>query len=169
MRYSDLPPRGMTGAPENAPAATVTLRGMGTLDRKHIGAHSELIASSWLLKQGYEVFRNVSQHGVVDIIAMKDGKTMLLDVKSASPNAMPKSITEEQDRLGVKILTVYQDDSCEILELIARKTQPRACLRCGKTYDPRRSEQQYCSKLCRHRSWLRNNKKPLPPHTRPEG
>lgn len=32
------------------------------IDRKHRGARSELIASTYLLDQGYEVFRNVSSH-----------------------------------------------------------------------------------------------------------
>jgi hypothetical protein len=36
---------------------------------KHVGARSELIACEWLLAQGYEVFRNVSAHGPIDIIA----------------------------------------------------------------------------------------------------
>lgn len=35
---------------------------------KHKGAHSELVATAWLIEQGYEVFRNVSQHGAVDLI-----------------------------------------------------------------------------------------------------
>jgi hypothetical protein len=41
---------------------------------KHKGARSELVACAWLLCQGYEVFRNVSQHGLMDIIAIKDGE-----------------------------------------------------------------------------------------------
>lgn len=38
------------------------------MEKKHKGAASELIATVWLLKKGYEVFRNVSSHGTVDII-----------------------------------------------------------------------------------------------------
>ncbi len=44
------------------------------MEKKHKGAASELIATVWLLKKGYEVFRNVSSHGTVDIIA-KNPKT----------------------------------------------------------------------------------------------
>ena len=32
-----------------------------SLPLKHKGAHAELVATAWLLEQGYEVFRNVSQ------------------------------------------------------------------------------------------------------------
>ena len=31
------------------------------MEKKHKGAHSELIACAYLLHEGYEVFRNVSQ------------------------------------------------------------------------------------------------------------
>lgn len=39
------------------------------MEKKYKGSASELIATVWLLKKGYEVFRNVSPHGTVDIIA----------------------------------------------------------------------------------------------------
>jgi Holliday junction resolvase-like predicted endonuclease len=52
------------------------------MDTKHVGARSELLACAWLLAEGYEVFRNVSSHGHVDIIALKDGKTFYFDVKT---------------------------------------------------------------------------------------
>lgn len=35
---------------------------------KHKGALYEILAVSWLLKQGYEVHRNISQHGTFDMI-----------------------------------------------------------------------------------------------------
>jgi Holliday junction resolvase-like predicted endonuclease len=41
------------------------------MDSKHKGAHSELVACAWLLRQGYEVFRNISDRGIIDIIAIK--------------------------------------------------------------------------------------------------
>lgn len=69
---------------------------------KHKGAHAELRASAWLLSQGYEVFRNVSQHGPVDIIALNP-KTLafiLIDVKTrykyqtdASRKARPAGVS----------------------------------------------------------------------------
>jgi Holliday junction resolvase len=49
---------------------------------KHRGASSELIATLWLLDQGYDVFRNISAHGKVDIVAIRDGEITLIDVKT---------------------------------------------------------------------------------------
>lgn len=48
---------------------------------KHKGAHAELRACAWLLEQGYEVFRNVSSHGKIDLVAIKDGEVRFFDVK----------------------------------------------------------------------------------------
>jgi Holliday junction resolvase-like predicted endonuclease len=79
---------------------------VANLQRKHKGARSELVASAWLLNQGYEVFRNVSQHGLIDIIAVKDGKTLFLDVKSAGCNANVL-LSTEQVAAGVLGLIVY--------------------------------------------------------------
>jgi len=49
---------------------------------KHIGARSELIACRWLLDRSYEVLRNVSAFGPVDLAAVKPGEVLLLDVKT---------------------------------------------------------------------------------------
>ena len=49
---------------------------------KQRGAETELMACAWLLGQGYEVFRNVSPFGMIDIIAIKDGVTRYIDAKS---------------------------------------------------------------------------------------
>lgn len=53
------------------------------IERGNRGALNELLAATWLLKQGYDVFRNVSSHGDVDLIAIRDGGTLRLDVKGA--------------------------------------------------------------------------------------
>lgn len=84
-----------------------------TIPVKHKGAISELTASAWLLSQGYEVFKNCSQHGCVDLVAYKDGLFILVDVKSGHPytnkagikNYYPSlKLTKEQQDLGVKLL-----------------------------------------------------------------
>lgn len=90
------------------------------LSKKHKGAHSELIAVTWLLSEGYEVFRNVSSHGPIDIIAFRDGETLLLDVKSRAymhgdGAAKPPRITPEQSVLGVKLLLVDINGRCTII------------------------------------------------------
>ena len=51
---------------------------------KHKGSLAELLACAWLLKQGYEVFRNVSQHGKADLIVWRgNGLPQLVEVRTA--------------------------------------------------------------------------------------
>jgi hypothetical protein len=83
-----------------------------SLDRAHKGAYSEIIACAWLMKNDYDVFRAVSPHGPVDLVAVKDGVCHCFDVKSAD-NGFPGK-TLEQQRLGVRILSVRPDGTCEI-------------------------------------------------------
>lgn len=58
--------------------------------KKHRGALSELQACSFLIKEGYEVFRNVSPHGLVDLIARNPTtkELILIDVKTGSYNTL---------------------------------------------------------------------------------
>ncbi|HEY5411108.1 MAG TPA: hypothetical protein VIJ94_10325 [Caulobacteraceae bacterium] len=52
---------------------------------KHKGAVSELLATAWLLDRGYEVFRNVSQHGPADLVGWRPGEPPeLFDVKTVT-------------------------------------------------------------------------------------
>lgn len=55
-------------------------RGRG--GHKHRGALSELRACVWLLEQGYEVFRNVSDCGPIDLMAVKGTEAIRIDVKT---------------------------------------------------------------------------------------
>lgn len=50
----------------------------------HTGAWGELYVSQYFLEQGYEVFRNFSPTGPIDIVIYKDGKTKLIDVKTTT-------------------------------------------------------------------------------------
>ena len=77
---------------------------------KHRGAQTELIACAWLLGEGYEVFRNISPAGPVDIIACKGSQLLRIDVKSDS---YPARLREDQLQAGVVILYVSADGSCE--------------------------------------------------------
>ena len=53
------------------------------MDAKHRGARAELIGAAWLLARGYEVFRNVSDKGDVDLVGIKpNGDVELFDVKT---------------------------------------------------------------------------------------
>jgi Holliday junction resolvase-like predicted endonuclease len=71
------------------------------MDTKHVGARSELIACAWLLAEGYEVFRNISPCGLVDIIALKDGKTFFFDVKTGRGRLSSKQTKEGVLRLMI--------------------------------------------------------------------
>jgi len=86
------------------------------MDTKHRGAHSELVACAWLLRRGYEVFRNVSQHGLIDLIAMKDGKTLFIDVKTASRHIkygyLFAPLSNTQLMAGIVPLYVLDDGDC---------------------------------------------------------
>jgi hypothetical protein len=80
--------------------------------RGNKGAYSEIVACAWLMKNGYEVFRAVSPHGPIDLIAIKGGVCEYFDVKSAAKGFPARTL--EQQQLGVKILRVRPDGSCEI-------------------------------------------------------
>jgi len=79
------------------------------------GDQSELLACAWLLEQGYEVFRNVSSVGPIDIIAVNEDETILIDVKTCSLmkdwgeiTIGATSMSKASKALGVKRLLVYK-------------------------------------------------------------
>lgn len=79
------------------------------------GAQSEYQAVIWLLEQGYEVYRNASPNGDVDLIAKKDNQFIEIDVKTVNRNNRAKDfnfswksyLSENQIERGVKILFVH--------------------------------------------------------------
>jgi Holliday junction resolvase len=82
-------------------------------DSSRKGDLAEYYAVTWLWDNGYEVFRNTGCTGPIDMIAMKDGETIFIDVKTAQPQQHKKtgnkvtkcqSRNEEQKRLGVQLL-----------------------------------------------------------------
>ena len=87
-----------------------------SIDRTERGTYCEVVACAWLLKNGYDVFRNVSPHGPIDLVAVKEGVSLFFDVKSATTGFPSKTL--EQHRLGVRILSVRPDGSCEMQPLI---------------------------------------------------
>jgi Holliday junction resolvase-like predicted endonuclease len=80
--------------------------------KKHCGAQAELIASAWLLSQGYEVFRNVSQHGIADLVALHShlGTFILIDAKSEAEDRRSiggaTKLTAEQKAANVRRVLV---------------------------------------------------------------
>ena len=79
---------------------------------KHMGARSELIACVWLLNRGYEVFRNVSAHGPIDVIAVRGDVVLRFDVKTEAKQNQFRA----QARTGVKLLIVemWNNWNCRI-------------------------------------------------------
>jgi Holliday junction resolvase-like predicted endonuclease len=68
---------------------------------KHKGAAAEVAACLWLLNQGYEVFRNISIHGIVDLVATRGDEVVLIDVKTEQ--FIRPSATEEQAARGREV------------------------------------------------------------------
>lgn len=97
------------------------IKRLNVVPQKHRGAWAELVAVAWLLERGYEVFRNVSSCGPVDIVALKGGETVLIDVKFLSvemltskakagqARSIPKLLKPEQAKIGVELLYVGPD------------------------------------------------------------
>lgn len=130
------------------------------MHRKHKGAHKELIACTWLLEQGYEVYRNVSSCGAVDIIAEKDGILIRFDIKSClniDKTNYKSLITDEQRKLGVKLLYVDNNNRC-LIQTEAIDRTDRLCARCQKPFRPRKYNVKYCSNDCRVDSFLKEKK-----------
>jgi hypothetical protein len=134
---------------------------MMELKRKHSGAANELAAMLWLLRQGYDVFRNVSQHGSIDLIAVRNGEFLKLDVKGVegfgATGLRETAVTTEQRELDVKILLAKSGGVFEILDLPPPRSE-RICLGCGKPFMPRKYSMTFCAKYCRQR-WYRLQRK----------
>ena len=83
------------------------------------GDFAEYYAVTWLWDNGYEVFQNAGCSGPVDLIALKDNETILIDVKTlyarggdritdwkAGTNLAPShKRTKKQIKMGVQLLT----------------------------------------------------------------
>jgi hypothetical protein len=118
-----------------------------TIDKKHKGARNELAAVCWLLDQGYEVFRNVSQHGPVDLIATRNGEIHFFDVKST-----PRDLASaNQIALGIKILAPVGDGFL-IINPSLRDDNFVECKFCGGSFNSvgsQRKKKKFCSYRCR--------------------
>ncbi len=88
-------------------------------DSSRKGDMAEYYAVTWLWDNGYEVFRNAGCTGMADLIALKNGETTLIDVKTAQPQLHKKignnftkcgSRTNEQIKAGVQLLQFNPED-----------------------------------------------------------
>ena len=76
------------------------------------GTSSELIVATDLLGRGFEVFRSLSPDGSCDLIALKDGRALRIEVKTARTTGKrhktyPAAPNELHDVLAVVIPGVY--------------------------------------------------------------
>jgi Holliday junction resolvase-like predicted endonuclease len=121
--------------------------------KKHKGAASEIIALLWLLNEGYEVYRNVSPHGICDMVAIKDDEILKIDVKTVSFNKSANQLTgsshtKEQIKQGIKILMVHLAEG-KVHGWLDPKVQENYVCQCGKTGIKRNKTQKWCSPECR--------------------
>lgn len=89
------------------------------------GAVNEHIAKAWLLKQGYEVFSNISPEGPADLVAVKFdvGETLYVDVKSQSfsfEGEDGERFRERAQKYGIRYLVVDDDGACAWADAPAR-------------------------------------------------
>jgi hypothetical protein len=104
------------------------------------------------LDQGFEVYRNVSSHGLCDLIAEKDGRFRRFDVKSFN-NLTQKTyprLKSEQIKNGIELLVVKRDDTCVIVEesMYNFFEYTLQCKSCGVIFK-RGKRKTYCSDQCR--------------------
>jgi hypothetical protein len=110
---------------------------------KAIGDQSEQIACQWLRDQGYVVVHTGHRPGPIDIIAIKLGEALLLDVKTNRP----KTLTKRQRDLGVKLLVVDRPSGrCRIVTRLPNRPPGSRQFR-GHSY-----------------GWHRRTTRPLPIH-----
>jgi len=112
------------------------------LHPKHRGAANELEAVLWLMNKGYEVFRNVSQHGSIDIIALRGTEELRLDVCSVL-----KRGSKEQREFGVKCL--FKEDGEFKIEDILPPLAEVVC-ECGNVFIQKQPRHKFCSAACRN-------------------
>ncbi len=82
------------------------------------GDLAEYYAVTWLWDNGYEVFKNASSCGPIDMIAIKDGQSLLIDVKTSdSSGKVQDKRTNEQIKMGVVFLLFNkQTRKCRFVE-----------------------------------------------------
>jgi hypothetical protein len=120
------------------------------IDKKHRGAKAELLACVWLLSKGYEVFRNVSQHGVADLVATRGDEVLKLDVKTINGASVPR-LTASQINEGVVGVYVHNDGHCDLDLTPIAKFSPGdyACTQCGEIFTRAKEAHRFCSSRCR--------------------
>lgn len=103
------------------------------MDKKHKGSRAELLACAWLLDQGYEVFRNVSDSSIVDLVAFKDAEFFPFDVKSVKTT----KLSSKQIAVGVKPLYVSnRERHIDWHPKPSLRGSRKICSHCGRSMAP---------------------------------
>lgn len=89
-------------------------RSQADMNRGRKGDFAEFYAVTWLWDQGYEVFLNAGCTGPVDLIATKDGKATLVDVKTRCRDKkngkfVGRARTDLQKEMGVRFVVFNPD------------------------------------------------------------
>jgi predicted nucleic acid-binding Zn ribbon protein len=83
-------------------------KGLENISASRIGDISELEVTAYYLKEGYEVFRNVSSIGPADIVVWnpEDNTMHLIDIKtySSNPGNVENFIKKTEKDNGVKVV-----------------------------------------------------------------
>lgn len=104
--------------------AKESVKRLHPVEMKHRGDWAELIACAWLMERGYQVFRNVSSRGPIDLVAMKGVETLYIDVKNVAidmltsrekigeARARKGRLSDDQQAAGIRLLYVSPDGIC---------------------------------------------------------
>ncbi len=124
------------------------------------GAVAEYMAANWLLSKGYEVFKNLTPTGKVDIIAWKGEEMHLIDVALCSRSKRTggysdnkKGVAESNAHLGIKILCVLDTGDCVWRDDLFKSFPDKKCHQCGNTFTPTKGNEVVCGDNCR-RLWV---------------
>jgi hypothetical protein len=110
------------------------------------GAWAELVACGWLLKEGYEVYRNVSDRGLCDVLATRNGEYFKFDVKIIKETVVAK-LSRAQTESGVLLLGVYHDGRC-VIDPARPEYGSGICKECGTFFKKTQAKHIFCQKSC---------------------
>ncbi len=73
------------------------------------GRRKEYALRDWLERQGYVVVRSSASKGPIDLVAIKDGQVLLLQVQTSPyvPNAKRAQLLDCANRAGLPIVLAY--------------------------------------------------------------
>jgi len=88
-----------------------------TLSKVVKGTSAEYAGISWLLKQGYHVFKNVHVTGFIDVVVFVGEKLIGIDIKSETfrkknGQKIYRKPSSKQKQYSVKLLFVQENGEC---------------------------------------------------------